>query len=188
MRLIATDGMAWYACLSVYVCVTDGREPCKNGWTNQDAVRDMHSWGPNEPHIRWRPGCAHRKEHFRIGVHGSMQNFLIRQDPDSEMLDLARLESWPYPVYHRFWIWSDPIPVGYGWRLANYLRLLTHVDDLPGRWTLRCTNANRLVLPPIKLSTVGSQAFAVVAPHICNRDLHGNGDSGSTAVTAGNPR
>jgi len=35
------------------------------------------------------------------------------------------------------------------------------VDDLPGRRTLRSTNVNRLVVPPVKLSTVGSRAFAV---------------------------
>ena len=43
---------------------------------------------------------------------------------------------------------------------------LTRVDGLPGRRTLRSTNANRLVVPPVKLSTVGSRAFA--APHIWN--------------------
>jgi len=40
------------------------------------------------------------------------------------------------------------------------------VDDLPGRRTLRSTNANRLVVPPVKLSIVGRRAFAVAAPHI----------------------
>jgi len=46
---------------------------------------------------------------------------------------------------------------------------LTRVDDLPGRRrTLRSTNANRLVVPPVKLSTVGSRAFALAAPHIWN--------------------
>ena len=52
----------------------------------------------------------------------------------------------------------------------RYLGPLTRVDDLPGRRTLRLTNANRLVvgLPPVKLSTVGSRAFAAAAPHICN--------------------
>ena len=30
------------------------------------------------------------------------------------------------------------------------------------------TNANRLVVPPVKLSTVSSRAFAVAAPHIWN--------------------
>jgi len=50
----------------------------------------------------------------------------------------------------------------------RYLGPLTRVDDLPGRRTLRSTNANRLVVPPVKLSTVGSRAFVVAAPHIWN--------------------
>ena len=51
----------------------------------------------------------------------------------------------------------------------RYLGPLTRVDDLPGRRTLRSTNANRgLVVPPVKLSTVGSRASAVAAPHIWN--------------------
>jgi len=50
----------------------------------------------------------------------------------------------------------------------RYLGPLTSVDDLPGRRSLRSTNANRVVVPPVKLSTVGSRAFAVAAPHIWN--------------------
>ena len=50
----------------------------------------------------------------------------------------------------------------------RYLGLPTGVDDLPGRRTLRSTNANRLVVPPVKLSTVGSRAFAAASPHIWN--------------------
>ena len=50
----------------------------------------------------------------------------------------------------------------------RYLGPLSRVDDLPGRRTLRSANANHLVVPPVKLSTVGSQAFAVAAPHIWN--------------------
>ena len=50
----------------------------------------------------------------------------------------------------------------------RYLGPLTRVDDLPGRRTLRSTNANRLVVPPVKLSAVGSRAFAVAAPHVWN--------------------
>jgi len=50
----------------------------------------------------------------------------------------------------------------------RYVGPLTRVDDLPGRRTLRSANANRLVVPPVKLSTVGSRAFAVAAPHIWN--------------------
>jgi len=55
--------------------------------------------------------------------------------------------------------------------IANNKRKSTEsnrVDDLPGRRTLRSTNANRLVVPPVKLSTIGSRAFALAAPHICN--------------------
>jgi len=51
---------------------------------------------------------------------------------------------------------------------ARYLGPLISVDDLPGRRTLRSTNANRLAVAPVKLSTVGSRAFAVAAPHIWN--------------------
>jgi len=49
-----------------------------------------------------------------------------------------------------------------------YIGPLTGVDDLPGRRTLGSTNANRLVVPPVKLSTVGSRAFVVAAPRIWN--------------------
>ena len=60
------------------------------------------------------------------------------------------------------------------WRVANCsfqfaLLYLIRVDDLPaGRRTLRSANANCLVVPPVKLSTVSSRAFAVAAPHIWN--------------------
>jgi len=35
-------------------------------------------------------------------------------------------------------------------------------------YSLCSTNANRLVVPSVKLSAVGSRAFAVAAPHIWN--------------------
>ena len=35
------------------VCHTS--EPCRNGWTDRDAVRDEDSGGPREPCIRWGP-------------------------------------------------------------------------------------------------------------------------------------
>ena len=49
-----------------------------------------------------------------------------------------------------------------------YVGPLTRVDDLPGRPTLLSANANRLVVPSVKLSTAGSRAFAVAAPRIWN--------------------
>jgi len=50
-----------------------------------------------------------------------------------------------------------------------YLGPLTCTNNLPGRRPLRSTNSNHLVIQPVKLSTVGSQAFMVAAPHIWNR-------------------
>jgi len=49
-----------------------------------------------------------------------------------------------------------------------YLGPLVHVDGLHGHQTLRSTSSNRLVAPPVKLSTVDSRAFAVAAPQIWN--------------------
>jgi len=39
----------------------------------------------------------------------------------------------------------------------RYLGPLTRVGDLPGRRTLRSTNADRLVVPPVKLSTSAAE-------------------------------
>jgi len=64
------------------------------------------------------------------------------------------------------WLYSGV--QGSAWRCTRYLGPLTRVDDLPGRRTLRSTNANRILVPPVKLLTVGSRAFAVAAPHIWN--------------------
>ena len=42
------------------------------------------------------------------------------------------------------------------------------VADLPGRRALRSASTSRLVIPPIKLSTVGSRAFPVAAAQVWN--------------------
>jgi len=47
MRLIVTDRVAWSVCHSC--------EPCKNGWTNWDAVWIVDSSGPKHPRIGWAP-------------------------------------------------------------------------------------------------------------------------------------
>jgi len=47
----------------------------------------------------------------------------------------------------------------------RYLGPLISVDDLPGRRTLRSTNANRIVVAPVSNC---QRAFAVAAPHIWN--------------------
>jgi len=50
MHPIVTDRVAWSVSLSV--CHTS--EPCKNGWTDRDAIWVEDSGGPKELCIRWR--------------------------------------------------------------------------------------------------------------------------------------
>jgi len=51
----------------------------------------------------------------------------------------------------------------------QYLGPLIRVDDQPGRRLLRSTNSNRLLVPSVKLSTIGSRAHVLAVPHIRNR-------------------
>jgi len=48
------------------------------------------------------------------------------------------------------------------------LSQLVHVVDLPGRHSLRSARTNRLLVPSMKLSTVGGWAFPVAGPTIWN--------------------
>jgi len=50
----------------------------------------------------------------------------------------------------------------------RYLGPLALVSDLPGRRTLRSANTSRLLVPPVRHSTVGSRAFTVAGPRIWN--------------------
>jgi len=50
----------------------------------------------------------------------------------------------------------------------QYLMPFTSATDVPGRWTLRSAGNNRLVVPPVRLSTVGSRAFPVAVAQIWN--------------------
>ena len=50
----------------------------------------------------------------------------------------------------------------------RYLGPLTRVADVPGRRTLRSAATNRLIVPSVKLSTVGSRAFSAAASSIWN--------------------
>jgi len=51
---------------------------------------------------------------------------------------------------------------------ARYLGPFTCTADVPGRQALRSAGTNRLVVPPVRLSTVGSKAFSVAAAKIWN--------------------
>ena len=48
----------------------------------------------------------------------------------------------------------------------EYLGPVVRVADLPGRQALRSASTNCLVVPPYKLSTIGSRAFPVAGPLI----------------------
>jgi len=49
MRPIVTDRVVWYVSRSV----CHSSEPCKNSWTDRDAVWVEDSAGPKEPCFRW---------------------------------------------------------------------------------------------------------------------------------------
>ena len=44
----------------------------------------------------------------------------------------------------------------------------TCIVDVPGRRAVRSARTNRLVVPPVRLATVGSRAFPVAAAHTWN--------------------
>ena len=48
----------------------------------------------------------------------------------------------------------------------SYLSQLVRVADLPGRRSLRSARTNRLLVPSVKLSTVGGRAFPVAEPTV----------------------
>ena len=50
----------------------------------------------------------------------------------------------------------------------RYLGRFTSTADVPGRRALCSAETNRLVVPPVRLSTVGSRAFPVAAAQIWN--------------------
>jgi len=58
--------MTWnlWVVWSVGLPVRHSREPCKNGWTDQDAVWIVDSDGPKKVCIRWRFRSPTRKGHF----------------------------------------------------------------------------------------------------------------------------
>jgi len=50
----------------------------------------------------------------------------------------------------------------------EYLEPVVRVADLPGRQSLHSAGTNRLVVPPFKLSTIGTRAFPVASPRVWN--------------------
>ena len=50
----------------------------------------------------------------------------------------------------------------------RYLGPLVPVADLPGRRTLRSAGTDRLLMPLVRLLTVGNRDFTVAGPHVWN--------------------
>ena len=55
----------------------------------------------------------------------------------------------------------------YAWD-SRYLGSLVRVSDLPGLCRFRFASTDRLVMPPFKLSTIGSRTFNVAAAGECD--------------------
>jgi len=50
----------------------------------------------------------------------------------------------------------------------RYLGPFTSTVDVPGKRALRSAGTNHLVMPPVRLATVGSPAFPVATAHTWN--------------------
>jgi len=50
----------------------------------------------------------------------------------------------------------------------SYLGPLVRVADVPGRRALRCANTECLMVPHVRLSSVGNRTFSVAACRVCN--------------------
>jgi len=53
--------------------------------------------------------------------------------------------------------------------VPRYLEPFVPVADLPGRRALRSAVTNRLTVPAVKLSTIGSRAFSISSPQTWNQ-------------------
>jgi len=90
---------------------------------------------------------------------------LKRSDHISDALDSLRWLRGPERIQYKVAVLGYHVLHG---SAPPYLGPLTPVADLPVPRTLRSAATNRLVLPSVKLCTVGSRAFPDVASSIWN--------------------
>jgi len=69
----------------------------------------------------------------------------------------------PERVVYKFAVLSFKVLHGIA---PEYLGPVVHVANLPGQQSIRSAGTNRLVVPPFKLSTIGTQAFPVASPRV----------------------
>ena len=72
---------------------------------------------------------------------------------------------WPFVPWPSVRVAFSPGAHGTG---PSYLSQLVRVADLLGRRSLRSARTNRLLVPSVKLSTVGGRAFPVAGPIVWN--------------------
>jgi len=69
----------------------------------------------------------------------------------------------PERVAYKIAVLTFPVMHGIA---PEYLGPVVRVADLSGRQSLCSAGTNRLVVPPFKLSTIGTQAFPVAGPRV----------------------
>jgi len=83
---------------STVICplVCHSHEPCKNNWTDRDAVRVEDSGVPKKPCVRWRSRSSHKKGQFWAGKgqpivkYGSLCSDLCKNEcSDQDVLSIG---------------------------------------------------------------------------------------------------
>jgi len=122
-------------------------------WYTRDLIMVMQYWWASQP--TWCADCSRCSTRPHLRLHDHITDALTTlhwlRVPERVQYKIAVLT---YKVQH------DSAP--------RYLRPLVTVADQPGRRALRSASTSRLVIPPIKLSTVGSRAFPVAAAQVWN--------------------
>jgi len=126
MRPIVTDRVAWSVCHT--------SEPCKNGWTDRDAVWVEDSGEPREPCITWGPDS-----HGKGQVFGEKGRPIVKYRVGTVYTIVCAKTAEPIempfglcdrmgPRNYKLWGPGPPIGMGNFWRKA---RPLCYRDFLP---------------------------------------------------------
>jgi len=133
--LLQTEQHGRSVCLSVCLSVCHDREPCKNGWTDRNAVSVVDLGGLKEPCIRWGSDLRPWRENF-VGkkVAGPGQ---ARTYPAIDMLKATQQGAAPVWCGFRLqctrWGCTLAPPVEYVWTVCvrrQYCLVSNHFDHL----------------------------------------------------------
>ena len=140
-------------CSSLYIPDAGGRtHPLQIGLWQQRA--------------RWSPSLPHAEMFSVLNAAARLIFHLRRSDHISDALICLHWLRVPERVEFKIAVLTHKVLCGIA---PRYLGLLNRViTDISGRRSLRSSGTNRLVVPPFRLSTVGSRAFPVAAAKIWN--------------------